>query len=142
MAELSPQLWEKLLRGDRKTRFPGVLVLLEKEFATTTRKGRLEQLAAFRGALICRDCEGSRLRPEALLFGESTGRVLTATADADAWLAMASRHGVPAQKVGRTGGSALTIQSAGGEIWIQSDLARLREIWATSLACQLEDPTL
>ncbi len=78
------------------------------------------------------------MRPEALLFGESTGRVLTATADAEAWLAMADRRGVPAQEIGRTGGRALTIRSADGEVWIESDLARLREIWATSLACQLD----
>ena len=65
LGEWSNKLLEKLLRGDRKSKFPGVLVMLEREFATTTRTGRQEQLAAFRGAVTCRGCDGSRLRPEA-----------------------------------------------------------------------------
>ncbi len=63
MAEWPAKAVEKLLHGDSK--FLGVLTLLEKEFATTTRRTRLEQLSAFRGEVCCRACAGSRLRPEA-----------------------------------------------------------------------------
>jgi len=65
LSEIPPKLQEKILRGDHKSKFSGVLVLLEKEFATTTRQARQEQLATFRGKVTCRGCGGSRLRPEA-----------------------------------------------------------------------------
>jgi excinuclease ABC subunit A len=55
---------ERLLRGDGK-KFPGVLLLLEKEFATATKAERKEHLERFRGDVICFACHGSRLRPEA-----------------------------------------------------------------------------
>ena len=55
---------DKLLLGDGK-RFLGVLMLLEKEFATTTKKNRLAQLENYRGDVACRSCNGARLRPEA-----------------------------------------------------------------------------
>ena len=54
----------QLLHGDGK-KFLGVLTLLEKEFATTHRKRRQEELAAYRGQVVCSDCDGSRLRPQA-----------------------------------------------------------------------------
>jgi excinuclease ABC subunit A len=63
--KLTPEVVEKLLRGDPKKEFLGVLILLEKEYATTTRAGRQEQLATFRGHVQCQSCGGSRLRPEA-----------------------------------------------------------------------------
>ena len=40
-------------------------MLLEKELATTTSRPRQEHLARFRGTVVCRECGGSRLRPEA-----------------------------------------------------------------------------
>ncbi|MCX7426202.1 MAG: excinuclease ABC subunit UvrA, partial [Planctomycetia bacterium] len=55
---------DRLLRGDGKG-FSGVLVMLEKEFVTTTSESNQKRLAAFRGAVRCADCGGSRLRPEA-----------------------------------------------------------------------------
>jgi excinuclease ABC subunit A len=55
---------EKLLRGEGK-KFGGVLLLLEKEYATATRADRKEQLERFRGDVVCSACQGSRLRPEA-----------------------------------------------------------------------------
>ena len=56
---------EPLLYGDAKAKFPGLLTLLEQEFATTKRQARLELLATFRGQVPCRECNGSRLRAEA-----------------------------------------------------------------------------
>jgi excinuclease ABC subunit A len=64
LTELKPQQFEKLLRGDEK-KFPGLLTLLEKEYATATDEGRQKQLEHFRGAVTCAACGGSRLRKEA-----------------------------------------------------------------------------
>ena len=52
------------LQGDGK-RFPGVLTLLEKEYATTARRADAAALEAFRGQVVCPECGGARLRPEA-----------------------------------------------------------------------------
>ncbi len=59
-----PGLVERLLRGDGR-KFPGLLLSLEKEYATATDTARREQLELFRGNVVCSACEGSRLRPEA-----------------------------------------------------------------------------
>jgi phosphoribosylformylglycinamidine synthase len=48
-------------------------------------------------------------RADVQLFGESTGRVLVATQDADALLERARRADVPARRIGTTGGDRLTI---------------------------------
>jgi len=64
LSRLRPQVRHQLLYGDEK-RFTGILMLLEKEYATTTRRGRTAQLDAFRGQVTCQACGGSRLRPEA-----------------------------------------------------------------------------
>ena len=55
---------ERFWHGDGK-QFPGFLLLLEKEYATTTRATRLERLERFRDRIECDQCAGSRLRPEA-----------------------------------------------------------------------------
>ncbi len=54
---------ELLMEGDGQN-FPGALLLLEKEFVTTTNPKRLEQLESFRFPLQCEACDGSRLRLE------------------------------------------------------------------------------
>jgi len=64
LARLSDEARRRLLTGDGK-RLHGVLTLLEKEFATTTREAHQQRLAAFRGSVKCPDCGGSRLRSEA-----------------------------------------------------------------------------
>ena len=61
---LSPKLREQLLHGTGK-RFPGVLGMLEKEYATTASEPKRQKLEAFRGELVCKECGGARLRPEA-----------------------------------------------------------------------------
>lgn len=65
LSEFSSDAIHALLHGQKKPKFVGVLLMLEKEYATTTRKKRQEQLAAFRGDVTCRECNGSRLRREA-----------------------------------------------------------------------------
>ncbi len=61
---LSPKFREQLLHGADK-RFPGVLGMLEKEYATTASEPRRQKLETFRSELVCKECGGSRLRPEA-----------------------------------------------------------------------------
>ncbi len=63
-SDWKPAAREKLLRGDGK-QFLGLLILLEKEFATATKPADQERLAAFRGPVTCQVCGGARLRPEA-----------------------------------------------------------------------------
>ena len=64
LERLAPKQRERFLRGDGKE-FPGLLALLEKEYATATSESRLRQLEACRGRLTCAACGGSRLRAEA-----------------------------------------------------------------------------
>ena len=64
LASLTDGVLNKLLRGDGK-QFLGILILLEKELATTTSRPRQSLLESLRGDLTCDDCHGSRLRHEA-----------------------------------------------------------------------------
>jgi excinuclease ABC subunit A len=62
--ELTPKLRGQLLNGTGK-RFVGVLGMLEKEYATTINETKRRRLEAFRGEVVCPECGGTRLRPEA-----------------------------------------------------------------------------
>ena len=42
-----------------------MLTLLEQEYVTAMKPARRERLEAFRGVVVCQDCGGARLRPEA-----------------------------------------------------------------------------
>ncbi len=59
-----PVAMQQFLRGDGKE-FLGLLILLEKEYATATRPTTRERLEGFRGQVVCPSCGGARLRPEA-----------------------------------------------------------------------------
>ena len=65
LEEWSEKDVNRLLAGDGK-KCPGLLLLLEKEFATATKRARREQLESFRGEVTCLACQGSRLCPAAL----------------------------------------------------------------------------
>jgi phosphoribosylformylglycinamidine synthase len=78
------------------------------------------------------------IRLDALLFGESTGRVIAAGPDADALLAAAREEAVPACRIGRTGGERLVIGPPGGAAWIDAPVAHLHEVWARALPRRLE----
>jgi excinuclease ABC subunit A len=58
-----PGMLEKLWRGNGD--FQGLLVLLEKEYATAVKPKTRERLETFRGEVVCPACGGARLRPEA-----------------------------------------------------------------------------
>jgi phosphoribosylformylglycinamidine synthase len=81
-----------------------------------------------------------RLRPDALLFGESTGRVVVATAEPAPLLAGAQEAGVPARVLGETGGERLVIRPQGGPAWIDVEVARLAGIWRDALPRRVEVP--
>jgi len=61
------------------------------------------------------------------LFGEDQGRYLLATAEAEAVLAAAAAAGVPAFRLGRTGGDSLTV-AGGGAISVKA-LREANEAW-------------
>ena len=82
------------------------------------------------------------LRPDALLFGESTGRVIATSAEPDALLALASERGVPARLVGETGGDRLVIGPEPGPAhagpWIDAAIEALHGRWARAIPDRLE----
>ena len=79
------------------------------------------------------------MRPDALLFGESTGRVLATTADLENLLGRARTAGVPAHRIGKTGGTRLRVGAPTGEAWIDVSAERLRRIWSLALPRRLAD---
>jgi hypothetical protein len=83
----------------------------------------------------------SVLRPEVVLFGESTGRVIVASSAPEPLLALAAECGVSATLVGETGGDRLMISGSGGVQWIDSPLERLHGIWQQALPRRLQSPT-
>jgi phosphoribosylformylglycinamidine synthase II len=83
-------------------------------------------------ALAVRD--GTPVRLDALLFGESQGRiVISATAhNAQKVLGQAKVLGIPATNIGKVGGGQLKIKTAQGEFsW---ELAELHDFWFHSIA--------
>ncbi len=81
---------------------------------------------------------GDTIRPDALLFGEATGRGVVGTAEPEVLLALARDGAVPARSIGATGGARLLIGPPRGEPWIDALVARLREIWARALPRRME----
>ncbi|HJW13789.1 MAG TPA: phosphoribosylformylglycinamidine synthase subunit PurL [Thermoanaerobaculia bacterium] len=81
----------------------------------------------------------STLRPSALLFGETAGRVLVSFGpDEEAAIrSEAERLAVPFEGAGRTGGERLLI-AAGGRVLLDEGVGALREIWAGSFARAME----
>ena len=76
--EYPDEIYREFLHGEPKpnedaddlasriaTPFPGVLDILEREFAGLKAKKTREQFATSRGEVVCPDCRGARLRPEA-----------------------------------------------------------------------------
>ena len=77
------------------------------------------------------------IRADALLFGESTGRVIVASAMPERLLALAAALGVPARRIGTTGGERLRIAPRAGEPWIDAQVAELRVRWANAIPRRL-----
>ncbi|HIQ19985.1 MAG TPA: excinuclease ABC subunit UvrA [Planctomycetes bacterium] len=103
LARLKPKVFERLLRGDGKG-FPGVLALLEKEYVTATSQARRQRLEAFRGEVVCPDCGGARLRPEArsvYVGGRAIHQVTAMTVEGAADLFSSLDFSGPEQQVAR-----------------------------------------
>jgi phosphoribosylformylglycinamidine synthase len=77
------------------------------------------------------------IRPDALLFGESTGRVIAATSDATALIEFAQQSGVPAACIGETGGDRLSVGSIDREPWLDVEVASLHECWRGAIPRRL-----
>jgi phosphoribosylformylglycinamidine synthase len=89
-----------------------------------------------RGATIRLE-EGAR--PDALLFGESPGRVIATSAAAEGLLVLADELRVPARRLGRTGGDRLVVGPHGADPWIDCPLDELHERWARAIPRRLSE---
>ena len=79
------------------------------------------------------------LRPDALLFGETPGRVVVTTRDPDALLGAAERAGVPARQIGQTGGARLRVSAPAGPPWIDEEVSELKVIWERAIPRRLRE---
>ena len=85
------------------------------------------------GMAVTIDSLGESGRLDALLFGESQGRILVSVSQRDSFLQAAEQAGVPARLIGRTDSSGrLKVSVAGDEI-LDSDVSGLCEAWAQSI---------
>ncbi|QIX25429.1 phosphoribosylformylglycinamidine synthase subunit PurL [Nocardioides sp. JQ2195] len=73
------------------------------------------------------------------LFAESAARAIVTVPDAqaDALVALAEKHGVPATPLGRTGGSTLTVEGSGSETLFEVPVAEIRDAWSATLPAAL-----
>lgn len=62
--KITPETLECLLEGDGLD-FPGILGVLETEYQATGSDAIRRKLESFRAELVCAECNGTRLRPEA-----------------------------------------------------------------------------
>ncbi|MGD0614454.1 MAG: phosphoribosylformylglycinamidine synthase subunit PurL [Verrucomicrobiota bacterium] len=98
----------------------------------------LTAAAAARGSAAQKEASAAETsaapRLDALLFGETQGRILiTVTAlNAGKVLAQAAILGVPAARIGTVGGSSLQIKTAGGTL--TCDVGELHDLWWNSIA--------
>jgi phosphoribosylformylglycinamidine synthase len=78
--------------------------------------------------------EAAATRLDALLFGETQGRVILSASPIQApkILAQAAILGIPAARIGTLGGDRLSVLARGGE-W-SWDLAELHDLWWNSIA--------
>jgi phosphoribosylformylglycinamidine synthase len=78
------------------------------------------------------------IRPDALLFGESTGRVIVASSDPEALQQLAGERELPARRIGETGGERLRIGPATGKPWIDAAVEELASLWRAAIPRRLE----
>ncbi len=78
------------------------------------------------------------IRPDALLFGESTGRVVIGTRDPRGADSRWRPSGAFRPMACRATGSRLVIGPPGGAAWIDAEVAALREHWRAAIPRRLE----
>jgi phosphoribosylformylglycinamidine synthase len=78
-----------------------------------------------------------KIRVDALLFGESAGRIIVSCEAhrVTALEALAREHGVPAAVIGRVGGARLSVGP-----WIDQSIDVVSETWHSGLIRQLQEP--
>ncbi len=74
--------------------------------------------------------DGEPIRTDALLFSEGPSRMIVSTRDAATVETRAARTGVPCRRLGRVGGSHLTLRSGGVQLTRHS-VAELLSAWAS-----------
>jgi phosphoribosylformylglycinamidine synthase subunit PurL len=74
----------------------------------------------------------SSIRPDALLFGESQGRILFTVSpqNIEAVSALAKSYNYPVEVLGKVGGKRLKIGS-----WIDEDIVHLKKLWEEGFPC-------
>ena len=79
------------------------------------------------------DIADGSARDDAAVFGESASRVIVSATEQNAatLLRLAAEHGVPAQVIGRTGGTRITLRVSGRPV-IDCDLEAAYTTWATA----------
>ncbi len=157
--ELGGSEWLAQRRGREAGRPPGVDLEHERRLtrllARAVAEGRLESahdvsdgglaVALAECCLTAPEPVGARLalgdtiRPDALLFGESTGRVVASARDPQGLVDLARQQGVPAQQVGETGGERLRIGPPAGEPWIDAAVEQLQRAWQQALPRRLQE---
>jgi phosphoribosylformylglycinamidine synthase len=75
------------------------------------------------------------MRADAVLFGESAGRIVASCArfQLEPLTALAARHGVPAAVIGTVGGTRLSIGP-----WIDVPVEELSEAWRSGLRSAMD----
>jgi phosphoribosylformylglycinamidine synthase len=68
------------------------------------------------------------LRPDVALFAESASRMVVSTRDEGALVALCARHGVPAHRLGSTGGDRLVLRQEGRPL-VDASVSALHEAW-------------
>lgn len=153
-AELGGSEYQKLVTGSISGRPPQIDLnkeaAVQKLVLAAIRKGLVKSAHDLSegglGVALAESCFGkefgaevaleSALRPDVLLFSESQSRILLSTSQeqAEAVLALAAELGVPAQVIGKTGGSSLVVKVNGAEA-INASIQEVKAAWKDAIPC-------
>jgi phosphoribosylformylglycinamidine synthase len=135
IALLSRAAAKGLLRSAHDCSDGGLAVTLAECAFDTGGRGFDVDAPALREHAAVPRLSGSRSALAATLFGESASRVVVSVrpSDSAALLEMAADAGVPAQPIGRTGGTRMVIRS-GGTVAVDMAVGDAEQIWASAIA--------
>ncbi|MGN7471491.1 phosphoribosylformylglycinamidine synthase subunit PurL [Brevibacillus sp. SAFN-007a] len=153
-AELGGSEYQKLVTGSISGRPPQIDLnkeaAVQKLALTAIRKGLVHSAHDLSegglGVALAESCFGkgigaqvelsSELRNDVLLFSESQSRILLSASpeQAEAILALAGEHGVPAEKIGTIGGDRLVVNVNGTEA-INASIQEVKAAWKDAIPC-------
>ncbi|MCG5253609.1 phosphoribosylformylglycinamidine synthase subunit PurL [Brevibacillus agri] len=153
-AELGGSEYQKLATGSISGRPPQIDLnkeaAVQKLVLTAIRKGLVNSAHDLSegglGVALAESCFGkgigaqvelsSELRNDVLLFSESQSRILLSASpeQAEAILALAGEHGVPAEKIGTIGGDRLVVNVNGAEA-INASIQEVKAAWKDAIPC-------